>query len=59
MPPQGWRWDWWVEVEFGFDVANRGALQALHRNISSRITPVAQLQRRSRIWGACIIADRW
>ncbi|RSH94936.1 hypothetical protein EHS25_000020 [Saitozyma podzolica] len=32
---------------------------ALHRNVSSRITPVAQLQCRSRIWGACIIADRW
>ncbi|ORY35063.1 hypothetical protein BCR39DRAFT_563621 [Naematelia encephala] len=32
---------------------------ALHRNISTAAIPFAQLNRRHRVWGACVIADRW
>ncbi|KAK8864133.1 hypothetical protein IAR55_001379 [Kwoniella newhampshirensis] len=32
---------------------------ALHRNVSSNVVPIAQLHRRWRVWGGCIITDRW
>ncbi|WWD18843.1 hypothetical protein CI109_103298 [Kwoniella shandongensis] len=32
---------------------------ATHRNVSSSVVPIAQLHRRWRVWGACIITDRW
>nr|XP_018260629.1 uncharacterized protein I303_07555 [Kwoniella dejecticola CBS 10117]OBR82787.1 hypothetical protein I303_07555 [Kwoniella dejecticola CBS 10117] len=32
---------------------------ALHRNISLDLVPLAQRNRRARVWGACICADRW
>ncbi|ODO09208.1 hypothetical protein I350_02808 [Cryptococcus amylolentus CBS 6273] len=32
---------------------------ALHRSVSRQAIPIAQINRRARIWGACIIADRW
>ncbi|WVQ73706.1 hypothetical protein IAR50_003286 [Cryptococcus sp. DSM 104548] len=32
---------------------------ALHRGVSRQAIPIAQINRRARIWGACIIADRW
>ncbi|KAK6907949.1 hypothetical protein I203_101950 [Kwoniella mangroviensis CBS 8507] len=32
---------------------------ALHRNVSPTFSAVSHLHRRARVWGACIIADRW
>lgn len=33
--------------------------QGLHRNISPAQIPYFQLNRRLRVWGACIAMDRW
>ena len=33
--------------------------QALHRKVSLDAVPLAQMNRRARVWGACLCADRW
>lgn len=34
-------------------------LQGLHRNVSTNHIPFFQLNRRFRVWGACIATDTW
>nr|XP_018263463.1 uncharacterized protein I303_03332 [Kwoniella dejecticola CBS 10117]OBR85621.1 hypothetical protein I303_03332 [Kwoniella dejecticola CBS 10117] len=39
--------------------ARMGFALALHRNIATTHVPYFQLNRRLRVWGACISMDRW
>ncbi|WWC93569.1 hypothetical protein V866_000404 [Kwoniella sp. B9012] len=39
--------------------ARMGTALALHRNIATSHVPYFQLNRRLRVWGACISMDRW
>nr|XP_019044460.1 hypothetical protein I302_06371 [Kwoniella bestiolae CBS 10118]OCF23390.1 hypothetical protein I302_06371 [Kwoniella bestiolae CBS 10118] len=39
--------------------ARMGFALALHRNIATSHVPYFQLNRRLRVWGACISMDRW
>nr|XP_019007474.1 uncharacterized protein I206_07732 [Kwoniella pini CBS 10737]OCF46255.1 hypothetical protein I206_07732 [Kwoniella pini CBS 10737] len=46
----------WQRVGTGI----RGAFDmGIHRRVSNNIIPCGQVHRRRRVWGSCIIADRW
>ncbi|WWD00931.1 hypothetical protein V866_007869 [Kwoniella sp. B9012] len=38
----------------------RGAFDmGLHRSVSNNMIPCGQVHRRRRVWGSCVVADRW
>ncbi|WVQ84259.1 hypothetical protein IAT38_006411 [Cryptococcus sp. DSM 104549] len=46
----------WQRVGTGL----RMALElALHRDVSSKAIPIAQIHRRWRVWAACVSVDKW
>ncbi|WRT68165.1 uncharacterized protein IL334_005140 [Kwoniella shivajii] len=46
----------WLRVGMGIRMAQD---IGLHREITSQSIPSQQLNRRRRVWAACVIADRW
>lgn len=46
----------WQRVGTGLRMATE---LAVHRNVSSKAIPIAQLHRRWRVWGACVATDKW
>ncbi|TYJ58425.1 hypothetical protein B9479_000971 [Cryptococcus floricola] len=32
---------------------------AVHRKSTKKVIPIAQIHRRARLWGGCVIADKW